>query len=67
MAGGIDIGCDIDEWKMRYMARILARCPSCTPKDAEEVYAGGIGCHDYDDDPEDAADDEVSNWTDIFS
>ena len=50
-------------WHERYVARIQERVQDCTREFAEETLQAGMGTYDYDDNPEDAADEELSCWS----
>lgn len=51
---------EISEWCNRYTKRLEGR--GLTAREAAMTFEGGITCHDYDDDPEMAADDELSYY-----
>ena len=48
------------EWKDRYIDRLVEM--GLDRKSARNSYNAGIDSHDYDDSPEDAADDDASYW-----
>lgn len=50
------------EWHTRFMAQLMRR--GLEKEEAEDTLAGNMGAHDYENSPEDAADDELSYWTD---
>ena len=50
------------EWKERYIARLVVKA-DFTYRVANDIYMDG-GPHDYDADPENAADEEASYWGD---
>lgn len=57
-----------EEWKRRYAARIIA-CASWNERAAMHCAEAGYevmrdGCEEFADDPEGAADEEMSCWTD---
>jgi hypothetical protein len=53
------------DWHKSYMDRIKERCGAeCTDDFAQEVLDAGIDDIDYEDDPIDAADVELSYWSD---
>ena len=52
-----------EEWKERYIARLVVKA-DFTYREAKDTLNAGMGEHDYDDNPEDAADEEMSYWTD---
>ena len=52
-----------NEWHDRYIARLVVKA-EFTYGEAEDNFQAGMGEYDYDDDPEDAADTEMSYWTD---
>ena len=49
-------------WKVSYIRQLAKR--GIEKGFAEETYEAGIDCHDFTDCPEDAADNELSYWTD---
>lgn len=49
------------EWRKRYVQRLIDHY-AFTKANADEVYQAGADDHDYEDNPEDAADEEISNW-----
>lgn len=49
-------------WKLRYIKRMADR--GIDPRDAALCCDAGASDHDYTSSPEDAADDEMSYWTD---
>jgi hypothetical protein len=53
-----------DEWHKKYKETILKYCRDADEKFAEETLQAGMDNHDYDQDPEDAALEEMSYWTD---
>ena len=50
-----------DEWHRRYKARLM-EVASIDEKFAQQCLDAGMGEYDYDDDPEDCADSEMSYW-----
>lgn len=52
-----------EDWHTRYIARLVTK-GQFTYREAKDILQAGIGEYDYDDDPEDAADEEMSYWTD---
>ena len=50
------------EWHNKFIAQLMSR--GLEREEAEDTLAGNMGDHDYEDDPKDAADDELSYWTD---
>jgi hypothetical protein len=51
---------DKDQWKARYVARMVA-C-GVDAEGAVACFEAGSDDHDYDSNPEEAADDEMSYW-----
>lgn len=51
----------IKEWKARYKKRLMER-GGLTSKKSEEAYQAGRDWHDFDEEPEDSADMEMSYW-----
>jgi len=51
------------EWHERYI-KYLQRRAGLTRTEAEDTLNAGMGDHDYDDSPEDSAEEEISYWTD---
>lgn len=51
------------EWRERYIVQLQKR-GELTREQAEDILIAGMGEHDYNDNPEDAADAELSCWTD---
>lgn len=51
-----------NEWHTKFIARLISR--GLKREEAEDTLAGNMGDHDYEDDPKDAADDELTYWTD---
>ena len=51
------------EWHEKYMVRLMRKA-DFTRREAKDTLKAGMGEHDYDDDPKDAADEEMSYWTD---
>ena len=51
-----------EEWLDRYTQRLENR--GLTHKEATDTTIAGMGCHDYDKDPEIAADDELFYYAD---
>lgn len=52
-----------DDWHNKYMARIMERT-KCDADFAKATLEAGMDNFDYTDDPKDAADEELSYWTD---
>jgi len=50
-----------EEWHKRYIAHLQKR-GGLTRTEAEDTLKAGTGEHDYNDDPEDAANEEMSYW-----
>jgi len=50
-----------EKWRERYMERLRER-GNCTHQEAIDILNAGTSCHDYTDNPEDAADEELSLW-----
>lgn len=50
------------QWHKRYIERLVQRA-KLTYGEAKDTLKAGMGEHDYDDDPEDAADEELSYWS----
>ena len=53
---------DINEWHERYIKRLEEGGDLSRPE-AEDALNAGIGEYDYNDSPEDCADEEISYWT----
>lgn len=49
------------EWRQAYINRLMER--GIDRELAEDTYDAGHDSHDLDDDPEDAADEELSYWS----
>ena len=49
-------------WRVRYINRLIIR--GISNEFAKETYEAGIDDHDFLSDPEDAADEELSYWSD---
>ncbi len=54
--------CAVEQWHRRYISRLM-NIAGVTLFQAENCLHAGLGEYDYDDDPEDSADDEMSYWT----
>ena len=54
--------CGIEKWHRRYISRLMG-VAGLTLFQAEDCLSAGLGEYDYDDEPEDSADDEMSYWT----
>ncbi len=52
---------DEELWMSRYMVELQDRA-GITLGEARDIYEAGIEDHDFDEDPEDAARDELSYW-----
>lgn len=52
---------DREVWHSRYLERLTVRGLSCD--EAWDALKAGMGEHDYDECPEDMADDELSYWS----
>jgi len=52
-----------EEWHKRYIAHLQGQA-GLTKTEAEDCLTAGMGEHDYDEDPEDSADEEMACWTD---
>ncbi len=55
------VNCRVEEWHRRYIMRLIA-VADITHEQAKDCMEAGIGEHDYGDEPEDSADDEMSYW-----
>jgi hypothetical protein len=53
---------DKEEWHERYMKHIQTKA-ALTRIQAKDTLNAGMGEYDYNDAPEDAADEELSYWT----
>lgn len=52
---------DKNDWQLRYKARLIER--GLDEAFAQETLEAGMSDFDYDDDPADAADEELSYWS----
>ena len=53
---------DEKEWHILYIKRLM-KVGGLTQTEAEDSLEAGLDAYNYDDDPEDSADDEMSYWT----
>ena len=54
---------DREEWHRKYKARLID-VAKISEDDAKASLEAGMGHYDYDDDPADSADEEMSYWSD---
>jgi hypothetical protein len=54
---------DVNEWHERYKERLIS-VGLLTESEAQDSLEAGLGNYDYNDVPEDSADDEMSYWGD---
>ena len=50
-----------EDWHTRYIERLVTKA-QMTYREAKDILQAGMGQHAYDDNPEDAADKEMSYW-----